>query len=170
MSRATVVVLGDIGRSPRMGFHALSLAQKGIFVDLVGYTTTKPDDHLLNNANIRMVSLPPPPDFLSSLPAGVSYGLKFLWTAFFLLLTLLFRNGFPSLILMQNPPGIPCMAICHAVARIKRAKFAVDWHNYTWTILRETIDDRRHSLNQANSSANAQTTKKAEKKQVGMKH
>jgi len=33
-----VVVLGDIGRSPRMQYHALSIAKRGARVDLVGYT------------------------------------------------------------------------------------------------------------------------------------
>ena len=34
---ATVVVLGDLGRSPRMQYHARSLADLGAEVDLVGY-------------------------------------------------------------------------------------------------------------------------------------
>jgi beta-1,4-mannosyltransferase len=33
-----VVVLGDIGRSPRMRYHATSLADSGCTVDLIGYT------------------------------------------------------------------------------------------------------------------------------------
>lgn len=33
-----VVVLGDIGRSPRMRYHAASLADSGCTVDLIGYT------------------------------------------------------------------------------------------------------------------------------------
>jgi beta-1,4-mannosyltransferase len=32
-----VLVLGDIGRSPRMQYHALSIAQGGGKVDLIGY-------------------------------------------------------------------------------------------------------------------------------------
>lgn len=32
-----VVVLGDLGRSPRMQYHALSIAQHGGIVQLVGY-------------------------------------------------------------------------------------------------------------------------------------
>ncbi len=32
-----VLVLGDIGRSPRMQYHALSIAQYGGRVDLIGY-------------------------------------------------------------------------------------------------------------------------------------
>ena len=35
--RVCVVVLGDIGRSPRMQYHALSLGRHGYQVDLVGF-------------------------------------------------------------------------------------------------------------------------------------
>lgn len=37
-----VVVLGDIGRSPRMRYHAASLAESGCTVDLIGYNGTFP--------------------------------------------------------------------------------------------------------------------------------
>ena len=33
----TIVVLGDLGRSPRMQYHALSIAKHGATVQLVGY-------------------------------------------------------------------------------------------------------------------------------------
>lgn len=32
-----VLVLGDIGRSPRMQYHAISIAKHGGHVDLIGY-------------------------------------------------------------------------------------------------------------------------------------
>lgn len=32
-----IVVLGDIGRSPRMQYHALSLAKHGARVDMIGF-------------------------------------------------------------------------------------------------------------------------------------
>ena len=35
--RVQVLVLGDIGRSPRMTYHALSIAKHGGQVDLIGY-------------------------------------------------------------------------------------------------------------------------------------
>lgn len=35
--RVCVCVLGDIGHSPRMQYHSLSLAQSGFDVDIVGY-------------------------------------------------------------------------------------------------------------------------------------
>lgn len=36
-TRVQVLVLGDIGRSPRMQYHALSIAKNGGLVDLFGY-------------------------------------------------------------------------------------------------------------------------------------
>ena len=42
-ARVTVVVLGDLGRSPRMCYHALALADAGVQVDLVGYVETALD-------------------------------------------------------------------------------------------------------------------------------
>lgn len=36
-ARIQILVLGDIGRSPRMQNHAISIAKHGGFVDLVGY-------------------------------------------------------------------------------------------------------------------------------------
>jgi beta-1,4-mannosyltransferase len=35
-----ILVLGDIGRSPRMQFHAISIAKHGGRVDLIGYQGT----------------------------------------------------------------------------------------------------------------------------------
>lgn len=39
--RAIVLVLGDIGRSPRMQYHTLSLVETGFIVDFCGYTGVK---------------------------------------------------------------------------------------------------------------------------------
>lgn len=38
--RYQVLVLGDLGRSPRMQYHALSIVKSGAKVDLVGYKGT----------------------------------------------------------------------------------------------------------------------------------
>lgn len=37
-----VVVLGDVGRSPRMQYHALSLAKSGFSVTLLGFCSECP--------------------------------------------------------------------------------------------------------------------------------
>ncbi|CAG8764399.1 13851_t:CDS:2, partial [Dentiscutata heterogama] len=54
IKNVTIVVLGDIGRSPRMQYHALSFAQNGWKVDLVGYDGSKPLTSITNNQNINI--------------------------------------------------------------------------------------------------------------------
>ena len=47
--RVAVLVLGDVGRSPRMQHHALSLAQEGFSVDLLGFGGSQPFQQILDN-------------------------------------------------------------------------------------------------------------------------
>ncbi|XP_071907286.1 UDP-glycosyltransferase TURAN-like isoform X3 [Coffea arabica] len=59
--RAAVVVLGDIGRSPRMQYHALSLAcQAGLEVDIVAYGGSEPHAALLQHQSIHLHRMNPP--------------------------------------------------------------------------------------------------------------
>ncbi|EOD46171.1 putative beta- -mannosyltransferase protein [Neofusicoccum parvum UCRNP2] len=54
-STVQVVVLGDIGRSPRMQYHAISLAKHGHHVDIIGYKGSKsrlPSSFLQNPPSI----------------------------------------------------------------------------------------------------------------------
>ncbi|KAI6188618.1 Chitobiosyldiphosphodolichol beta-mannosyltransferase [Aphelenchoides besseyi] len=146
---AIVVVLGDVGHSPRISYHASSLAAHGLHVDLVGYTNSQPHPEIANNENIRIVSLPTPPKIFShpKCPRPLQLILKTITLLFSLFYVLVFKTAFrSSLVLMQNPPGIPTMLICYLVSRFKSATFIIDWHNYTYTILQQT-----HSTGQQNS-------------------
>lgn len=81
--RVQVLVLGDIGRSPRMQYHALSIAKKGGYVDLVGYLGEYSNAHnvlfklkkfaeselhpeIPSNPNITVKPLSPIPEFLKT--------------------------------------------------------------------------------------------------------
>ncbi|KAE9420228.1 hypothetical protein Angca_009496, partial [Angiostrongylus cantonensis] len=136
---AAVVVLGDIGRSPRMCYHAYSLATELDYnVKLIGYLESTPHPLIHNNPCISYVAVAPPPDCLARLPEAVQLPLKFIWTFLFLSWALLFRVGWDvKLILMQNPPALPTMFVCWMVARLKSAKFVIDWHNYMWSIMKD---------------------------------
>lgn len=57
-----VVVLGDIGRSPRMQYHAQSLIREGYNVDIIGYTDSPVLDDLREHATIISVKKPFPFD------------------------------------------------------------------------------------------------------------
>ncbi|GMR42052.1 hypothetical protein PMAYCL1PPCAC_12247 [Pristionchus mayeri] len=138
MPTAAVIVIGDVGRSPRTANHALSLAQeKGYEVCLIGYQETALNEDIANHPKITLLPLWPPPPF-SSLPEPVALALRFLWTFVTLLLTLLFRVGWSlNIILVQNPPALPALIVASMVSFLRSARFVIDWHNYTWSMLGE---------------------------------
>lgn len=107
-----VVVLGDIGRSPRMQYHAISIAKHGGRVFLFGYagrfilirvaslmltsyveSEVHPD--ILSNPLITIIPISPAPSFLRSstkLLFPVVAPLKALWQALSLYKVLLYRT------------------------------------------------------------------------------
>ncbi|KAL4002847.1 Glycosyl transferases group 1 family protein [Acanthocheilonema viteae] len=142
---ATLVVIGDIGRSPRMCYHAKSLADKNYRVQIVGYTDSEIHQFIQQHPCISIVSLKCPPEYICKLRPIFALVLKFLWTLIVLLLTLFFRIDWPLLIMVQNPPGLPSLFACWLCARVRRAQFIIDWHNYTYSVLRKkyNIDEIR---------------------------
>ena len=53
IQEVSIVVVGDIGHSPRMCNHAFSFASHGIRVNLFGYLNSKPHEAVFKNENIR---------------------------------------------------------------------------------------------------------------------
>ncbi|XP_046968825.1 chitobiosyldiphosphodolichol beta-mannosyltransferase [Vanessa cardui] len=127
-----VVVLGDIGRSPRMQYHALSLAGCGFDVNMIGYMETKPLSTIQENPRITVTKLHPLK--IEWAPKLVQYFAKALWQAISLLLTL-FITGRSSYLLCQNPPAVPTLPICRFYCLVTHTKFIIDWHNYAFSIM-----------------------------------
>lgn len=130
MPRVAVVVLGDIGHSPRMQYHCISLANHNIDVDFIGYRGSIPHKRVTENSRINIRYLPSSP----SVPSTFGLIFKLIWQIFTMLYVLLARLEKPDVILMQNPPGLPALFICWLVAKIRRSRLIIDWHNYTWSI------------------------------------
>ena len=63
--RACIVVLGDIGHSPRMSYHAMSLSREGYEVDIFGYEGSLPHADLIFNPKIDLHHLKKVPNFIS---------------------------------------------------------------------------------------------------------
>ncbi|KAM3065368.1 mannosyltransferase [Clarireedia jacksonii] len=135
-----VLVLGDIGRSPRMQYHAMSIAKHGGRVDLIGYYDSELPTALTDNPLISIVSLPPPPAFLldDSLPFIFAGPLKVLWQVWSLFITLCYTTDPARWLLVQNPPSIPTFLIAYLVCFLRNTHLIIDWHNYGWTILAGT--------------------------------
>ncbi|KAH9908342.1 glycosyltransferase family 33 protein [Xylariomycetidae sp. FL2044] len=135
-----ILVLGDIGRSPRMQYHALSVARHGGRVDLIGYHESAPHPDITTNPHIRIRPLSPPPRILrsNSVPFIVAGPLKVLWQIWTLLVVLGYKTQPARWLLVQNPPSIPTLAISLLVSVLRNTRLIVDWHNYGWTILAGT--------------------------------
>lgn len=127
-----VVVLGDIGRSPRMQYHVKSLMQHNYNVDLIGYIESAPLKEITQDPNTKIHNLSPFPDL--NLPSILKYAFKTVWQ-FLTLLVALFSVRRPQYVFFQNPPAIPTLVVCTLYCAITRSKLIIDWHNYTHTIL-----------------------------------
>jgi beta-1,4-mannosyltransferase len=126
--RVCVVVLGDLGRSPRMQYHALALADDGDEVDLVGYAGRPPDAAVAGHPRIRIHLLPPPwRGRRLYLPVAAANMARQIAALTSLLLVDVPR---PDFLLVQNPPAIPTLVVARLAARLRASRLVVDWHNF----------------------------------------
>ncbi|EMP26838.1 Chitobiosyldiphosphodolichol beta-mannosyltransferase [Chelonia mydas] len=51
----------------------------------------------------------------------------------------------PSYILLQNPPGLPSIAVTWMVCLVRRSKLIIDWHNYGYSIM-SLIHGKSHPI------------------------
>src|SRR5512140_123049 len=116
--RAAVVVLGDLGRSPRMQYHAHALAASGVDVDFVGYEGAELPRQITDDPRITVRHVPEPrlrfrvgrSSLLYALAALVD-GLRL---SFGLAAALLRLPSF-ELLLVQNPPALPTLYVAWLV-------------------------------------------------------
>ena len=146
MQRVTVLVIGDLGRSPRMQYHALALAAEGFAVDLVGYTDHALFPQVAANEQIQVHSLG---STQSSAPPEQSRArflidslVKVLRQSWWLGEVLLSKVGRPNVLLVQTPPAQPMLLIAWLAARFRRARLVIDWHNFGHSILALRLGER----------------------------
>ena len=147
--RTAVIVLGDVGRSPRMQYHAVSLAAAGGDVDLIGLEGAAPIPAVATNARIRVHCLSDRA-FAGRARGGVR---RFVWGSALRalgqgvrLFATLMRIPKPDLILVQNPPAVPALSIAWLASRIRRARFVIDWHNLSHTIAAVKVGDHHRAV------------------------
>lgn len=133
-----VVVLGDIGHSPRLQNHALSIAAHGGKVELVGYTDSEVHPDIQRS---RLISVVPINSFPRVLQTNsktlflVTAPLKVLWQIWSLYYALGYRTRACKWMLLQNPPSIPTLAVAQFICFFRKTKLVIDWHNFGYSIL-----------------------------------
>ena len=136
--RAAVVCLGDLGRSARMRYHARALAANGVDVDLVGLEGTPLPRDITDDARITVRRLPNPRLKIRGELSGSPYAVAGLFDAMRIgvrLWRILRTLPRPDLVLVQNPPAFPTLAVSWFALRRRGVRFVIDWHNLGYTLL-----------------------------------
>lgn len=132
--RVAVLVIGDLGRSPRMQYHSLSLAAAGYHVDLIGYRGATLPLSLQRHPSIHVHLLEPAgfqlPKALFLIYLIVKVGVQLLQ-----LFQTLLRIPRPSYLIVQNPPSIPTLFVAHVMCLLRGTRLLIDWHNFGYSIL-----------------------------------
>ena len=132
---SVVLVVGDVGRSPRMQYHALSLARAGQHVTLVGLPGEMCVPELESCPLISKMLIGDIDPRWQYVPFVVAGPLKVLAQIFQLLYTLLWASAPFDTLLVQNPPCIPALAVGRVACWLRNARLVVDWHNLGYSIL-----------------------------------
>ncbi len=139
--RAVVIALADLGKSARMQYHARALAASGVDVDLVGFEGTALSRAILDDPRITVHRFVPATRRFHQ-TSGTAYAMVAVFDTLRVSLDLwgiLRRLARPDLVLMQNPPAFPTLAVSWFSLRHRNVRFVVDWHNLGFTVLRQRL-------------------------------
>ncbi|KAA0177342.1 hypothetical protein FNF27_01120 [Cafeteria roenbergensis] len=135
-----VLVLGDMGRSPRMQYHCASLSKMGdTDVSFVGFGGEPCSREVEENRRVAKVELAQPFAGCSRRFWLLWAPLKVLFQALQLLLVLTLGLRRVEAVLVQNPPSIPVLAVARLATWAVGARLVIDWHNFGYTILSHTL-------------------------------
>lgn len=136
MPHVCVLVVGDLGRSPRMQYHALSLAEAGHLVSLVGTAGSPVLAQLEAHARVRVVRLAAfaPPAVLPY-PCRAALKLPVVAVQLARALAALPHAAPLDVVLAQTPPALPTLPAAWLAVRWHGARLVVDWHNLGFTVL-----------------------------------
>jgi beta-1,4-mannosyltransferase len=121
-----------------MRYHAHALAAHGVDVDLVGLEGTPLSREITANPRITVHRLATPRLKIRGELTGSTYAAAGLFDAMrisFRLWRTLRTLERPELVLVQNPPAFPTLAVTWFSLKRRGVRFVVDWHNLGYTLL-----------------------------------
>ena len=121
-----------------MRYHAHALAAHGVDVDLVGLEGTPLPREITDEPRITVHRLQTPRLRIRGELTGSTYAAAGLFDAVrmsFRLWRILRTLRRPDLVLVQNPPAFPTLAVTWFSLRRRGVRFVVDWHNLGYTLL-----------------------------------
>ncbi|CAI4055468.1 hypothetical protein SKDZ_02G2160 [Saccharomyces kudriavzevii ZP591] len=130
--RIIIFVLGDVGHSPRICYHAISFSRLGWQVELCGYVDDTLPRSISGDPNITV-------HHVSNLnrkegDVSVLFMVKKVLFQVLSIFKLLWELRGSDYILIQNPPSIPILPIA-VFYKLTGCKMIIDWHNLAYSIL-----------------------------------
>lgn len=145
-NEVTILVLGDLGHSPRMCYHALSLARADMLVNLCGYMDMDlpesiQEEVMIDVYPIKVIKNTRMLPFIAFAAYKVAMQL-------YQLFALLLKVQGSKYYMLQNPPSMPLLLVLVVFIRIfsPRSKLIIDWHNLNYTILNLKFNNLKHPL------------------------
>jgi beta-1,4-mannosyltransferase len=132
-----------------MQYHALALAVNEGDVDLVGLEGAPLHAALTAEPRVRSYRLADRA-FASRTSSGrrrfVAMSAARASAQAAALFSTLMRLPKPDAILVQNPPAVPTLAAAWTAARLRGARFVIDWHNLSHTILAVRLGEHHRAV------------------------
>ncbi|KAK3821304.1 MAG: Chitobiosyldiphosphodolichol beta-mannosyltransferase [Benniella sp.] len=140
-----IVVLGDVGHSPRMLLHARSALNAGWRVDVIGYKGSRLPEDLENHPSIQFHFLKELPRVPENMPRILYYlyaPIKAVLLALQLFYVAMFNVAAPEVYVVQNPPSIPTLHVMQFVNWLKQRHIIIDWHNYGTSMVSKRLGEK----------------------------
>lgn len=143
--QALVIVLGDLGHSPRMCYHVKNLVSvKHYKVYLFGYIQSALPEYIqryVESGDVVIVEIPVMKSSGNMLVSLISKVLGQHWTLFRLLFRSELKNS--RYVLIQNPPILPILhvVILWRLLYSPVSRIIIDWHNLNYLILNMKFSD-----------------------------
>lgn len=147
VNEVVIVVLGDLGHSPRMAYHARSFQKLGYQVNLCGYLESDLPE-FLSSPDISIYDIPVIKN-TKKLPY-LMFAICKVISQIVELTTLLkdVLDDSTRFVLIQNPPSLPVLFILGVLKRywVPNVKIVIDWHNLNWSILNMKYQNENHPV------------------------
>lgn len=142
----TIMVLGDLGHSPRMCYHALLFSKLDYNVNLFGYLESEPPVSVVEDINIDIRPIRPIKN-KRNLPYLAFAAQKVILQVQQLMQMLMDVRG-SDYFMIQNPPSMPLLLVLIVFIKLfsRDSKLIIDWHNLNYTILNLKYNNLNHPL------------------------
>ncbi|CAK9441281.1 uncharacterized protein LODBEIA_P51500 [Lodderomyces beijingensis] len=142
-----ILVMGDLGHSPRMCYHALSFSKLEFSVNLCGYVETQPSHQVIDDLNIDITPITSVKN-TENLPF-VLFAAKKIIVQIQQIGEILWKTRDQTdFVMIQNPPSIPILLVIvlFKILFSRQLKIVIDWHNLNYTILNLRYKNLAHPV------------------------